>query len=42
VLLPPAVFTGVIGGSPASGVITFPAGYTLGSIETASGTVKIG
>lgn len=42
VLLPPAVFTGVIGGAPASGVITFPAGYTLGTVETASGKVKIG
>lgn len=40
VLLPPAVFTGVIGGAPASGVLTFTTGYTLGNIET--GSVKVG
>lgn len=40
VLLPPAVFSGTIAGGPATGVLTFPAGYTLGTIET--GSTKVG
>jgi hypothetical protein len=42
VLLPPAVFSGTIGGVPATGVLTFPTGYTLGTIETGSPKVKVG
>jgi hypothetical protein len=42
VLLPPAVFSGSIGGAPATGVITFPTGYTLGSVTTGSAKVGIG
>jgi len=41
VLLPPAVFTGTIGGAPASGVLAFPLNATLGSIQTGSSKVKI-
>jgi hypothetical protein len=39
--LPPGVFTGTIGGAPASGVITFPLMTTLGSITTGSPIVKV-
>jgi hypothetical protein len=43
VLLPPtALFSGTVGGSPATGVITFPINYALGSIQTGSGKVRIG
>lgn len=41
VLLPPGVFSGVIGGAPASGVITFPLTKTLGVITSGSGKVKV-
>lgn len=41
VLLPPAVFTGLIGVTPASGVLTYPTGYTLGTIETSSSKTGI-
>jgi hypothetical protein len=42
VLLAPAVFTGTIAGSPASGVLTFPSMYTLGTIESGSSKVGVG
>jgi hypothetical protein len=41
VLLPPAVFSGVIGVAPATGVLTFPTGFALGTIETGSSFVRI-
>lgn len=41
VLLPPAVFSGTIGGSPASGVLTFPMNKTEGTITAGSGKVKV-
>jgi len=41
VLLPPAIFSGTIGGSPATGVLTFPMSKTEGSITAGSGKVKI-
>jgi hypothetical protein len=41
VLLPPAVFSGTIGGTPASGVLTFPLGKTSGTITAGSGKVKV-
>jgi hypothetical protein len=40
VLLPPAVFSGTIGGSPASGVLTFPLNKTSGVITAGSSKVK--
>ncbi len=40
VLLPPATFTGVIGGSPATGVLTFTTGSTEGTIEAGSSQVE--
>jgi hypothetical protein len=40
VLFPPAVFTGMIGGVPSSGVLTFPTMYSLGNIQT--GSTKMG
>lgn len=40
VLLPPAVFSGTIGGSPASGVLTFTLNKTLGTITAGSTKVK--
>lgn len=40
VLLPPAVFSGTIGGVPATGVLTFPTTSTEGII--AGGSVRIG
>lgn len=39
--LPPAVFSGTIGGVPATGVLTFPLVKTLGTITAGSGKVKI-
>lgn len=36
VLLPPAVFTGTIGGSPAAGMVVWSPGQTTGNITTAS------
>lgn len=41
VLLPPAVFSGTIGGVPASGVLTFPLVKTLGVITAGSSKVGI-
>jgi hypothetical protein len=41
VLLPPAVFSGTIGGAPASGVLTFPLMKTSGTITAGSAKVKI-
>lgn len=41
VLLPPAVFSGTIGGVPATGVLTFTLNKTLGSITAGSGKVKV-
>jgi hypothetical protein len=41
VLLPPAIFTGTIGGVPATGVITFPLTTTLGQITTGSSKVRV-
>lgn len=41
VLLPPAMFAGTIGGSPASGVLTFTASKMLGTITAGSGKVRI-
>jgi len=41
VLLPPAIFSGTIGGVPASGVLTFPLTSTLGTIETGSSKIGI-
>lgn len=41
VLLPPAMFAGTIGGSPASGVLTFTTSKTLGVITAGSGKVRI-
>jgi hypothetical protein len=41
VLLPPAVFSGTIGGSPASGVLTFPMNKTEGTITAGSGKVRV-
>jgi hypothetical protein len=41
VLLPPAVFSGSIGGAPASGVLTFPIGKTSGTITAGSSKVKV-
>lgn len=41
VLLPPASFSGTIGGTPATGVLTFPLNKTLGVITGSSGRVKV-
>jgi hypothetical protein len=41
VLLPPAVFSGTIGGSPATGVLTFTTGSALGTITSGSTKVQI-
>jgi hypothetical protein len=41
VLLPPAVFSGTIGGTPATGVLTFPLVKTLGVITAGSSKVGI-
>ena len=41
VLLPPAVFSGTVGGAPASGVLTFPMSKTEGAITAGSGKVKV-
>lgn len=41
ILLPPAVFSGMIGPAPASGVLTFPANKALGTITAGSGKVNI-
>lgn len=42
VLLPPAVFTGQINGLPATGMVTWATGQTLGSITTFSARTKAG
>lgn len=42
VAMPPAVFSGTIGGAPATGVLTFLVGTTLGAIKGSSSKVKIG
>lgn len=39
-LLPPAMFTGTIGGSPATGMVVW-AGQAMGNISTASAKVKV-
>ena len=36
VLIPPAIFSGTIGGAPATGVLTFPMAKTLGTITGGS------
>jgi hypothetical protein len=41
VLLPPAMFTGSIGGSPASGVLSFTSNVALGVITGGSPKVKV-
>lgn len=41
VLLPPAVFSGTVGGSPATGVLTFTMNKALGVITAGSGKVKV-
>lgn len=41
VLLPPAVFSGTVGGSPATGVLTFTLNKTLGTITSGSSKVRI-
>ena len=41
VMLPPATFSGTIGGSPASGLVVWP-GQTLGNISIASAKTKAG
>jgi hypothetical protein len=41
VLLPPAIFSGTIAGSPASGVLTFPMNKALGTITAGSSKVGI-
>jgi hypothetical protein len=41
VLLPPAVFSGVIGIVPASGVLTFPTGYTMGVVEVGTSHLRV-
>lgn len=41
VLLPPAIFSGSIGGTPATGVLTFPMTKTLGVITAGSSKVKV-
>lgn len=39
---PPMVFSGTIGGAPATGMLVSPVGTTLGAIKTGSSKVKIG
>ncbi|WP_437798505.1 hypothetical protein [Sorangium sp. So ce693] len=39
-LLPPATFTGTIGGSPATGMVVWSPGQTMGSITTSSAKVR--
>ncbi|WP_437606251.1 hypothetical protein WMF20_35365 [Sorangium sp. So ce834] len=39
-LLPPATFTGTIGGSPAVGMVVWSPGQTMGNITTASAKVR--
>jgi len=39
-LMTPAVFSGTIGGAPASGVLTWPTMYVLGNIQTGSTKLK--
>ncbi len=41
VMLPPATFSGTIGGSPASGLVVWP-GQTIGQITTSSAKTKAG
>jgi hypothetical protein len=41
VLLPPLIFSGTIGGTPASGVLTSPLVTTMGSISVGSAKVKV-
>ena len=41
VLLPPAVFSGTIGGTPATGVLTFPLGKTKGTVTAGSPRLKV-
>lgn len=41
VLLPPAVFSGTIGGTPATGMLTFTLTKTEGAITAGSGKVKV-
>ncbi len=41
-IMPPAIFSGTIGGVPASGVLTFPLVKLLGTITGGSSLVKIG
>lgn len=41
VMLPPAIFSGTIGGSPASGLVVWP-GQTIGQISTSSAKTKAG
>lgn len=40
-LLPPAVFSGTIGGAPATGVLTFTMSKCIGSITAGSSKVKV-
>lgn len=41
VLLPPAMFTGTIGGSPATGMVVWSPGQTTGTITTGSAKVRV-
>lgn len=41
VLLPPAVFSGTVNGTPATGFLTFPLNKTLGTITAGSSRVKV-
>ncbi len=41
-ILPPAIFSGTVGGAPATGVITFPLVKILGAITGGSALVRIG
>ena len=40
--LPPAVFSGTIGGAPASGVLTFPVMKTVGVVTSGTPKVRLG
>lgn len=42
VMTPPAVFVGTVNGAPATGVITWPTPFTLGTIEIGSARVRVG
>ncbi|HSC86379.1 MAG TPA: hypothetical protein VLC09_03885 [Polyangiaceae bacterium] len=42
VICPPFVFSGTVGGAPATGVMTAVTGKMIGAIKTGSGKVKIG